>query len=211
MRIALLSLILIIGLTIMSCDGTTSPTAPGSADEALARPAATSPALKSTRAREPGRVSGGGHIRDGDWDISLAGQARVMGGEPVPIWSNGIQFDNVAGHWVFQFYHVSASPLDGATFKATVQRLQFVPVEGAGCVGRARIHLEGTVNRSPGWTALLIVVGGSNGNGDTVKLRLWDPAGKEYSTQQDFSNESTCAGEDMTFLDTGNLKVRWPG
>lgn len=208
MRYSLMTLTVVCGFTLVSCDGAAeSPTAPQSDSEL------TVPTLTSDRTTPRAQVGGGGHIREGEWDISLAGQARVMGGEAVPIWSDGIQFDDVKGSWLVQFHHVSWPPLDGSTFKSTrVQRLQFFANEGQfGCGAGVRVHLEGRLDGAPGWTALVVVVDGADGFGDTVLARIWGSAGEYYATNGDFSLESTCAGDKRTVLDTGNLTVSYPG
>jgi len=207
MRIALLSLAVVAVSLQVSCDDSSS---------LLTDPSASvpgSPTLKSESAPEPGRVNGGGHIQEAARDVSLAGQAKVLGGEPIGIWAGGIQFDDVAGHWVIQLHEVSYSHLVGTSFRSTrVQRLQFF--ENAGetdCTAGVRVHLEGLLDGAAGWTALVVVVGGSNEADDTVRLRIWGPAGEHYDSASDFSSEATCAGSVRTRLDSGNLTVRYPG
>jgi hypothetical protein len=56
----------------------------------------------------------------------------------------------------------------------------------------------------------LIVVGGSDGHDDTVRLLMWGPSGEEYRTNFDFGGESTCSGTGRTGLDSGNVTVRFP-
>lgn len=207
MRFMTLSFIVILCSSLAACDGAGRlPTDPQGDSEV------TIPTVKSEHALENGRVSGGGLIVEGPWRVSLAGQARVVGGPATPIWANGVQFDDVDGHWVLQLHRVSGPQVDGATFRSTrVQRLQFFPNAGAvGCTAGARVHLEGALDGVAGWTALVIVVDGSGGNDDTVRLLMWGPSGEEYRTNLDFSGESTCAGERRTGLDSGNMTVRFP-
>ncbi|MCL7971612.1 MAG: hypothetical protein M8866_05870 [marine benthic group bacterium] len=203
-----LCLIAVLGLSHAACDGSSrSLTGPTTDAESAAL------SLKSDHAPEPGRVAGGGQILEDAWRASFAGQARVLGGEPVPIWADGIQFDDVTGHWVIQLHHVSFAPANGSTFRSTrVQRLQFFPNIGqTGCTAGVRVHLEGMLDGAGGWTALVVVVGGADGVHDTARMRLWGPADEYYDTAFDFSSESTCAGAARTNLDDGNVTVRLPG
>lgn len=200
-------LVLVFSLALVACDAR-SPSPAEPEDGA----ALTTPTLKSDAAPEPGRVSIGGQLLQDDWKVTIAGQAEVVGGEPV---SNppGVQFFVVDGDWVVQFHHVAAPFLDGATFESTaVQSLTFYENEGAmGCGPGSMAVVSGTVDGAPGWSARIAMVSGADGLRGTVAIRLWGPVGEYYQTNGNFPDEATCAGYGRTILDRGNLIVRYPG
>ena len=155
-----------------------------------------------------GQLTGGGYIREGEWHISFGGQAA------------GIPGQAGTAAFVVRFHNVSVPALSGRTFQAdSVDGLLFQwPGDPNNCHAAASIVLWGTFDREPGWSVRLRLsdAGKLPDVLDTVRIRLFDPAGEKVydSTVGDlggeFPRESNCAGTARTNLDGGNLTLRMP-
>jgi hypothetical protein len=184
-----------------------SPLAP---DHAVEAPSALG-AASAARGGGLWRLSGGGHIRHGAWDISFGGQLTAFAGDPE------LPRD---GKLVVQFHRVSVDAVSGGTFRATsIDAVNFVlPGDPTRCVAAAFIGLTGTFNGEPGWTLLFRSSDGGNGRSarapDTARFSLSDPSSVlVYGSAAgepggDYPRESDCVGLGRKNLDNGNLKIR---
>ncbi len=197
-------------LTLSACiDVSDSPVAP---DDDLEAPSALG-AVSAARAVGLWRLSGGGHIREGAWDISFAGQLTAVAGDP------DLPRD---GKLVVQFHRVSVEDVSGGTFRATsIDAVNFaLPGDPTRCIAAAFVSLTGTFDGVPGWTLTFRSSDGGNGESalapDTARFTLYDPSGLlVYDSAVggpggDFPRESDCVGQGRTNLDNGNLKIMPP-
>lgn len=197
-------------LAILACaDVSDSPLAPDHAVEA------TSALGAASAARGGGlwRLSGGGHIREGAWDISFGGQLTAFPGDPE------LPRD---GRLVVQFHRVSVDAVSGGTFRATsIDGVNFVlPGDPTRCLAAAFVALTGTFNGVPGWTLVFRSSDGGNGGSalqdDTARFSLRDPSSVlMYDSAAggpggEYPRESNCVGQGRSKLDNGNLKITPP-
>ena len=158
-------------------------------------------------------MSGGGHIREGAWDISFGGRLTAFPGDPETAKD---------GNLVVQFHRVSVDAVSGGTFRATsIDAVNFVlPGDPTNCVAAAFVSLTGTFNGVPGWTLVFRSSDGGNGGSalasDTARFSLSDPSSVlVYDSAAggpggDYPKESDCVGSGRTNLDNGNLKITPP-
>lgn len=168
-------------------------------DSALVENAGLAASHTSIDGRQATSINGGGHIREGDWDISFGGEMIAGSG----------------GTWVVQFHSVSDPAVNGGKFEATgVGGMTFFDGDDASCDAAMNMTLTGTFNGDPGWS--LIFRAGDAGHttdhdlDDTARVQLSNPSSVEvYDTHDvDFSDESNCVGSARTSLDNGNLKIK---
>jgi len=191
-------------------DVSDSPLAP---DHAVEAPSALG-AASTARGGGLWRLSGGGHIRHGAWDIGFSGQLTAFPRDP-ELPRNG--------KLVVRFHRVSVGAVSGGTFRATrIDAVNFVvPEDPTLCMAAAFIGLTGTFNGEPGWTLLFRSSDGGKGRSarapDTARFSLSDPssvlvygsaAGDEPGGE--YPRESNCAGQGRKNLDGGNLKITPP-
>lgn len=196
LSMSVVALALCTSVATLGCDSIT--TEPGQAD--LDETAAAS--HQEIDGENATSVNGGGHIRDGDWDVSFGGKAEIT--------SSG--FD---GDMTVEFHNVSVSTVDGGTFEATsVDDMKFFEDNSDSCDAAMNMTLTGTFNGEAGWS--LIFRAGDAGHttendlDDTVRFQLSNPTGSEvYDTHDvDFTDESNCVGSARTGLDAGNVKIK---
>lgn len=175
---------------LAACDGLTEPGHVGGVELAAAHTGIDGANATS--------INGGGHIRDGDWDISFAGQVDESGGD-----------------WVIQFHDVSVAAIDGGTFEATgLSEINFFDNDTDTCDAAMNMTLTGTFNGEPGWSVVFRAGDAghttSNDLEDTARVELSNTVGTEvYDTHDvDFTDESDCVGSARTALDAGNLKIK---
>ena len=198
-------------LAISACaEVSDSPLAP---DRAVDAPSALG-AASAARGGGLWRLSGGGHIREGAWDISFGGRLTAFPGDPETAKD---------GNLVVQFHRVSDDAVSGGTFRATsIDAVNFVlPGDPTNCVAAAFVSLTGTFNGVPGWTLVFRSSDGGNGGSalasDTARFSLSDPFSVlVYDSAAggpggDYPKESDCVGSGRTNLDNGNLKITPPG
>ena len=170
-----------------------------------------------------GQVSGGGHIREGTWDISFAGQVRGLGTEWIYVpWADAdrwFSYDPV-GEWVIQFHSVPDLELSGTTFKSegfldASFTLKRVPT--ARCVSSSAFTVEGSLDGEPGWVAWVAVADAGHKADkdalDSFRVALWAPGTHPdqnaiaFDTYQALTPNATCLGGRKIDLASGNLKV----
>lgn len=197
------AIVVVLGL-VFATSCADAPDAPVESTTELAlHPSASSP-------HDPamGALTGGGHLRAGEWDISFAGHAEGLHGQAG------------AATVVVHFHNVSVPELSGGTFKA--KRLDEIyfswPGDPSNCLGRARLTMGGTFDQEAGWSLRLLVsdAGRLPDKHDTARLLLTDPAGvtvydsSEGGPGGDFPRQSSCVGSARTNLHNGNVSLRMP-
>lgn len=161
-----------------------------------------STAHKSIDGNDATSINGGGHIRDGDFDVSFAGKVEDLGGGT---------FD---GDWVVQFHSVSNPDVSGGTFEATsVEKMNFIDGDDPSCDAAMNMTLQGTFNGESGWSIIFRAGDAghttSNDLDDTARVELSHSGSKVYDTSAgDFADESNCVGTNRSGLDAGNLKIK---
>lgn len=175
---------------VAACDGLTEPDQMGGVELAAAH--------TGIDGNDATSINGGGHIRDGDWDISFAGQV-----------------DEAGGDWVIQFHSVSVAAVDGGTFESTgLEAINFFDNNSDSCDAAMNMTVTGTFNGEPGWSVIFRAGDAghtkSNDLDDTARVQLRNPSGAEIydTTDVDFTDESDCVGSSRTSLDAGNLKIK---
>lgn len=164
--------------------------------------ATVSTAHKSIDGSNATSINGGGHIRDGDFDVSFAGKVEDLG--------DGT-FD---GDWVVEFHSVSNPDVHGGTFEATgVDATNFFDGDDPSCDAAMNMTLQGTFNGASGWSVIFRAgdAGHTTDNDldDTARVELYQSGSKVYDTHGgDFTDESDCVGTARTGLDAGNLKIK---
>jgi hypothetical protein len=179
-------------LLVLGCDAT-----PAGLEDGLT----VSAAHNSIDGSNATSINGGGHIRDGDFDVSFAGEVEDLGSS----------FD---GDWVIQFHSVSNADVSGGTFEATsVEAMNFFDGDDESCDAAMNMTLQGTFNGESGWS--VIFRAGDAGHttdhdlDDTARVELSHSGSKVYDTHGgDFTDESNCVGTARTGLDAGNLKIK---
>ncbi len=155
-----------------------------------------------------GRISGGGKIREGAWQISFAGHADR---DP----AGGIR-----GSWRTSFDDVSVPGIRGGTFVATAflgLRLVGPPEPGA-YVGRANLLMEGTFDGEPGWTCRVLATDGTPDGTESIdsfRVVLYDPAGADaYDSSAAGAGgpggEFPAVSAARTEIDVGGVRIWMP-
>jgi hypothetical protein len=170
-----------------------------------------------------GRVSGGGHVREGMWDISFAGQVRALGTEHNYVsWADADRWTSYdpKGQWVIQFHSVSAPALSGGTFKSTefldaTFSLKRQPTSA--CVSATTFTAVGRFNGEPGWTVWVRMADAGHraekGAYDSFRVAVWAPGDhpdsnlKAFDTFEGMTANATCLGGKKRDLASGNLKI----
>ena len=155
-----------------------------------------------------GRVMGGGHLREGLWDISFGGMAE------------GVEGLTGRSTFVVHFRRVSIASVCGGVFRAkTLDAVNYAwPSNPDNCYAAAFMSLGGTFKGEPGWSLTLRVsdAGDLEGVPDTVRFGLTDPSGElVYDSSEggpggDFPRVPMCLGSGRSVLDDGNIVVEAP-
>lgn len=207
-----------LALALVACgDGLTSPGVPPVA------PDLTVVTLSDIPDEVYGRLTGGGHIRAGDWDLSFAGVVQGVAGDRFYVeWADADRWITYEprGEWVVQLHRVPHPELTGRTFKATRflearYTLKREPLPA--CVSRANFTVEGTLDGEPGWVAWLVMADAGHQTGgagfDSFRMALWPPGTHPegaliaMDTWNDFAPDATCLGGRKRNLASGNLRV----
>ncbi|NNK62843.1 MAG: hypothetical protein HKO98_06490 [Gemmatimonadetes bacterium] len=191
-------------LPLACTDSSVDPVQPPLDTEVAAAP--TGPTVVGT----VGRVTGGGHVRNGPWRVSFAGVVEAAEGREAETGRTTV---------VAHFHEVSIPAVSGRTFKARrVIAINFVlPDDPRRCHAAVFANMEGTLDGEPGWVMVYRANDGGPGKDrvDTVRLSLFDPGGTEAydmtgNPGADFPRESVCVGLGRANLTGGNLTIHVP-
>jgi hypothetical protein len=160
-------------------------------------------------AHSAGRISGGGKIREENWQVSFAGHAdRDPAG-------------NLRGVWRITFDEVSVPEIRGGAFVAKeFLGLRLVPPpEPETYVGRANLLMGGTFDGEPGWTCRVLATDGAPEGTDafdSFRVVLYDPAGDgayDSSTAGTVGpgREFPAVSAARTEIDVGGVRIWMPG
>lgn len=210
------SAVLILGMLVAVCtDDAPTPTQPP-----VSSAFATVPSPPPATAY--GWVTGGGHLRDGPWDMSFAGQVRAEGTEwSYVAWADADRWVSYApqGHWIVQFHSASNAALSGKTFRSTgFLDASFAQkrVPTSRCLSRYIFTVEGTLDGEPGWVAWIAMADAGHraerGAPDSFRMALWAPGDhpggpKVLDTFDAMTPNATCLGGKKRNLANGNLSI----
>lgn len=209
---------LCLGLMVAACgEDITRPAVPPTAAAVTAVTSAEIPP------EVRGRLTAGGHIRAGEWDLSFAGVVRGLAPYYGYVeWADADRWttDQPQGQWVMQLHRLPDPELSGTTFKSTgfldaSFALKREPTSR--CVSRAFFTVEGTLDGEPGWIAWIVVADAGNraepGALDSFRMALWPPGAhpdselKAMDTSIDFTPNATCLGGAKRDLAAGNVRI----
>ena len=210
------SAVLVLGILATACaDSGPTPTQPPTS-------AATATVPSPPPETAYGWVTAGGHLRDGPWDLSFAGQVRALGTEWSYVqWSDADRWDSYAprGHWVVQFHNVPDPGLTGKTFRSTdvldaAFALKRVPTTR--CLSRYIFTVEGRLDGEPGWRAWIVMADAGHraehDAADSFRMALWAPGDHPlgptaFDTFDAMSANATCLGGTKRNLASGNVSI----
>lgn len=210
--------VLCLGLTVAACgDDITPPEAPPAAAD-------VTPAVSGAIPEQVfARLTGGGHIREGEWDLSFAGVVRALASDWAYVeWADADSWTTLepGGEWVMQIHRVPDAGLSGRTFRSTGFLDATFAVKRSplpACVSRAYFTVEGTLDGEPGWIAWVVVADVGHrappGAADSFRMALWPPGAhpdaalKAMDTSWDFTPDATCLGGAKREMAGGNLRI----
>lgn len=210
--------VLCLGLALAGCgEGVTPPDTPD-VGAAMASVTAT-----DVPEEVFGRLTGGGHIRAGDWDLSFAGVVHGPASDWAYVeWADADSWTTLEpkGQWTVQLHRLPNPELSGRTFRSTAFLDATFAVKRAPtsrCTSRAYFTVEGTLDGEPGWIAWMVMADAGNqaerGALDSFRMALWPPGAhpdaalKAMDTVGDFPGNATCLGGQKRDLAGGNLRI----
>lgn len=211
------SAVLLAGILTIACgEETATPTAPPLASARVSIP---DPPPETVY----GWITGGGHVIEGEWDISFAGQVRSLGTEwSYVAWADADRWNSYApeGEWVVRFHSVPVPEISGKTFKSTgfldaSVAWKRAPTER--CTSRYVFTVEGQLDGEPGWVAWIVMADAGHraerGARDSFRIALWAPGDHPdsekvlFDTFDAMTANATCLGGKKRDLANGNITV----
>lgn len=157
-----------------------------------------------------GSIQGGGQLREKAEGSDSSEQYKISFGG----WVQGVP-GNYTGEWEVNFHNVGNVDFDKSKFYTNdIRAVNYYKGNSSSCNAAFNFTAYGKWNNKSGYK--IIFRGGdagSPGKDDTVRVELYNPNGtKVYDTHSnnEFSDESNCVGNQRTGLDKGNLTVVLP-
>jgi hypothetical protein len=122
--------------------------------------------------------------------ISFSGRALLIDGAP-------------SGNWHLKFFDVVPDILDNAEFRA--EEIESLSFGTSACGNSAHIQAFGKFNNKLGYYAFIDI--SQLGDSTSMRIRLYYPEG---TMLYDSANQFAKSCEDLTLVDSGNLKITMP-